>query len=74
MADRRFADRRRTAIGANVDAVPEAVPAHHRAATGAETRGVKGERSLPLPDRSVQHCVGWLIASKSVRQPTDPGV
>ena len=40
MADRRFADRRRTSIGANVDAVLEVVPAHHHADTGAETRGV----------------------------------
>ena len=27
-------------IGANVDAVPKVVPAHHHADTGAETRGV----------------------------------
>ena len=27
---------------------------------GAETQGVQGGRSLPLPDRDVQRRVGWL--------------
>ncbi len=60
MADRRFADRRRTAIGAIGDAVSEAATALRRAETGAETLGVIGGRSAPLPDRNVQRCVGWL--------------
>ena len=40
MADRRFADRLPTAIGANGDEVPEAAPALRRADTGAEPLGV----------------------------------
>ena len=60
MADRRFADRRRTAVGANGDGVPEAAPVLRRADNGAETQGVQGGRSLPLPDRDVQRRVGWL--------------
>ena len=62
MDDGRFAARRRATVGANGGAVPEAVPALRRVDTGAETRGVSGERSLPLPARRVQHGVGWLVS------------
>lgn len=67
MTDPRFADRRRTAIGANGDVVPEVAPALRRADTGAETQRVSGERSLPLTDRRVQHGVGWLRQHKPIQ-------
>ena len=44
MADRRFADRRRTTVGANGDEVLEAAPVLLRADTGAETQGSQGGR------------------------------
>ena len=43
-----------------------------RAETGAETQGVIGGRSAPLPGRSVQHCVGWLRTSNG-REPAPFG-
>ncbi len=50
----RFADRRRTATGANGDEVPEAVPAVRRADAGTEVQGVKGGWSTPLPVRNAK--------------------
>ena len=57
MANRRFADRRRTAMGANGDEVPEAAPALRRADTGAETRGSKGGGASPCQTATLN--VAW---------------
>ena len=35
-----------------------------------EELGVEGGRRAPLPDRSVQHCVGWLWSARPARPPT----
>ena len=37
--------------------------------SGAERWGFEGGRSVPLPGRNVQHCVGWLNHLKGARQP-----
>ena len=43
-------------------------------AGGARSWGFEGGRSVPLPGRSVQHCVGWLTHLKGARQPPAPGI
>ena len=50
-------------------------PAGRRSGSGAESRGVKGGRSAPLPGRDVQHRVGWLMHTKKcASQPTAPPI
>ena len=51
---------RRSAGGTPATGFGGGVPAHSLSRQRCQKLGVEGGRSVPLPDRSVQHCVAWL--------------